>query len=302
MGIDGSAWRWRWLWMGLVGEDLRQASLRLVNEARRDHGLPPLELDPQLNAAAQDHADDMLRREYFDHEAPDGSTVMDRYLAVGGAPNHLVGENIAMCERCTRPPDQREMARLHHGWMNSPEHRDAILGAGFTRFGFAVAYDGQERRYAVQTFAGPGLSGTSPDAGRAKPLREGEITARFTEQINQLRQRQGRPDLQVAPELAKVARQLVPQDEMVLGSVDASALSALLPERRSWRRFQVISASCGGCGATVSAADVERFVSQWQENPEFAQLLLDQGLTALGVALAADGEGGKVAIAVLAGP
>ncbi|MGE0744399.1 MAG: CAP domain-containing protein [Rhodospirillales bacterium] len=128
-------------------------SLDLVNAARRNAGLPPLVADPALSRAARAHAADMLRRGYFDHRAPDGATIMDRYgfaIRGGGA----VAENIARCRRCPVPADARAVGRLHDDWMASPGHRRNILGAGFDRYGFGIAEAEDGTRYAVEAFAG----------------------------------------------------------------------------------------------------------------------------------------------------
>lgn len=128
-------------------------SLGLVNAARRSAGLPPLAADPALSRAARAHAADMLRRGYFDHRAPDGASIMDRYgfaIRNGGT----VAENIARCRRCQVPADARAVLRLHDDWMSSPGHRRNILGAGFGRYGFGIAETPDGTRYAVEAFAG----------------------------------------------------------------------------------------------------------------------------------------------------
>src|SRR5512134_3199673 len=51
---------------------LRSEALELVNEAREQHGLPDLQPRPELDRAAQAHAEDMLDRYYFDHVSKEG--------------------------------------------------------------------------------------------------------------------------------------------------------------------------------------------------------------------------------------
>src|SRR5512132_4135323 len=77
--------------------ELRSKALKLVNEAREQHGLPALQSRPELDRAAQAHAEDMLNRSYFDHVSPEGKTVFDRYVAAGGSRWRLVAENICRC-------------------------------------------------------------------------------------------------------------------------------------------------------------------------------------------------------------
>jgi uncharacterized protein YkwD len=104
-------------------EELRARALELVNQARREQGLQPLELGPNVNQAALSHARDMLRRNYYSHTSPEGETVQDRYVEAGGSKWRLTAENIARCAGCTSGPDTEAVERLHRGWMNSPEHR-----------------------------------------------------------------------------------------------------------------------------------------------------------------------------------
>src|SRR5690606_8599801 len=83
--------------MGLAAAQLSRAAetgdlqrlpplmLDLVNAERQERGLVPFQPDGTLDAAAQAHAEDMLRRDYYDHVSPGGQTVIDRYIAAGGS-------------------------------------------------------------------------------------------------------------------------------------------------------------------------------------------------------------------------
>jgi uncharacterized protein YkwD len=138
--------------------ELRSEALELVNEAREQHGLPALQSCPELDRAAQAHADDMLNRHYFDHVSPEGKTVFDRYVAAGGSRWRLVAENIGRCATCKGPPRVADVTRLQDGWMRSASHRENILSRGVTQFGFGMAAAADRGLYAVQSFAGPGIS------------------------------------------------------------------------------------------------------------------------------------------------
>lgn len=135
-------------------DGLRHLALQLVNEARAGQGLAPLRLDDALNRAAQAHADDMLKRDYFAHASPEGDSVRDRYRAAGGAPVRRVAENLGRSFDTTGPPAADVVRRLHDGWMQSPGHRENILRPNLDRFGFGFAAR-DAGSYAVQTFAGP---------------------------------------------------------------------------------------------------------------------------------------------------
>ncbi|MGE9739675.1 CAP domain-containing protein, partial [Mycoplasmoides pneumoniae] len=55
-----------------VGPPDAQEMLELVNQERTKVGVAPLRLDERLNASAQEKADDMQNRDYYDHKSPDG--------------------------------------------------------------------------------------------------------------------------------------------------------------------------------------------------------------------------------------
>lgn len=91
--------------------------LDLVNAERVAAGCPALTADPQLAAAATAHAVDMVARQFFDHESPDGSTPADRATAAGYS--GAVAENIAT--------GYASAEAVVAGWMDSEGHRANIL-------------------------------------------------------------------------------------------------------------------------------------------------------------------------------
>jgi len=111
-------------------EEVCSQMLKRVNAERASAGLPPLTLDPRLNAAAQRHAEDMLQRSYYSHISPDGSAPIDRARRSGYAAR-LVAENIA------RGPTSVD--EVMDNWLASPEHRRNLLHPGFTELGVGVA-------------------------------------------------------------------------------------------------------------------------------------------------------------------
>src|SRR5919106_2890150 len=58
--------------------EITRATLCLVNAERRDHDLRPLQMSSRLSAAARRHSRDMVRRQYFEHTAPGGLTLVQR--------------------------------------------------------------------------------------------------------------------------------------------------------------------------------------------------------------------------------
>ncbi|WP_233838462.1 CAP domain-containing protein [Thermosynechococcus sichuanensis] len=135
--------------------EIRAFALQLVNRDRQLNGLPPLVADELLTEAAQRHAEDMLKRQYFSHTTPEGRSPMDRFIALGGRGG--VGENIM--EQKGTPGwvlNYKLIERFQKGWMHREGHRQNILRPEFTRFGFGIALNSARGEvYAVQMFALP---------------------------------------------------------------------------------------------------------------------------------------------------
>lgn len=120
-------------------DEARAAVLCLLNQHRADAGLPALTEDASLEEAAEAHAKDMGRRDFFAHRNPDGINA-DRRIRRAGFDGRTTGENIAWGTGLEGSP-----ARIVDGWMESPGHRENILRPAFTRVGTGVGYDPPER-------------------------------------------------------------------------------------------------------------------------------------------------------------
>lgn len=108
---------------------IRQQMLVAVNQYRTSQGLGALNLDPDLDSAAQAHAADMAARGVLSHTGSDGSSAGDRVLRVGYRYREYA-ENIAQ--------GQASVAETVQSWIDSPGHRAnmllpavADLGVGF---------------------------------------------------------------------------------------------------------------------------------------------------------------------------
>ncbi|WP_163264016.1 CAP domain-containing protein [Chelativorans alearense] len=157
-------------------EGLRRASLAFVNEERARQDLPGLKLTTPINAAAQVHAEDMARRDFYSHRSPQGQDVADRYRANGGGLWDIIAENIASCIACRAPTEQ--LREFHAGWMRSPGHRRNILDPRVKSFGFGIASAGG-RLYAVQAFVGERGETVSQTIPPPVPMIAGRSAAAF---------------------------------------------------------------------------------------------------------------------------
>ncbi len=121
-------------------------TLCLLNAERARRDLRPLTVDVALSRAAERHARDMARRDFFAHESPEGTTPHQRILLAGDERPRMTGENLAFGEREAAAP-----AASVDGWMHSPGHRRNILRAGFAEIGIGIATRG-DRTYYATTF------------------------------------------------------------------------------------------------------------------------------------------------------
>lgn len=130
-------------------EAVRKAVLARVNEERRKRGRRPLVPDPRLDRAAQDHADAMLERTFYDHRDPEGDRAWERVVETGYRPRR-VGENIAKGIFSPREVVER--------WLGSEGHRRNTLSAGFREMGVGLAFGENAEGFEVlwvQVFATP---------------------------------------------------------------------------------------------------------------------------------------------------
>ncbi|MFD2829030.1 CAP domain-containing protein [Corticicoccus populi] len=124
-------------------EEYEQMNWYMLNAARIEYGLEPLEIDGEVSAVAKSHSTDMAEREYFDHDSPEGSTLKDR-VEDADIRYRLAGENIATGH--TSP------IFSHHSLMNSLDHRVNILNADYTHIGLGVDYSDEDVPYYTENF------------------------------------------------------------------------------------------------------------------------------------------------------
>ena len=107
--------------------EFEQEVFRLVNIARANAGVAPLQWHAGLGTVARNFSRDMYTRDFFSHICPDGTYPWDRMEAAGITGFWFAAENIA-AGRGT-PQD------VVDAWMNSPGHRENILAPEATHLG-----------------------------------------------------------------------------------------------------------------------------------------------------------------------
>lgn len=137
--------------------DFVQKVVDLTNAQRRANGLPELRVSGFLAQSAGSHADDMEKRNYFQHNSPEGLTPRDRMLGMGYDPNTFTGENIynGFGSDSFTSPDAAVT-----WWMASPGHRANILKAEYTEIGIGLAINPANGKHIyVQNFGSAPVTG-----------------------------------------------------------------------------------------------------------------------------------------------
>ena len=118
---------------------LRNSVVHLTNVQRVAHGCRALKYNQTLEKAAQRHANDMAKKNYFSHNSKDGTPWWKVIMRAG-----------------YKDPGGQNIARGFSGasgvvkaWLNSPSHRKNIMNCQFRTIGIGFNGDGD---YWVQDF------------------------------------------------------------------------------------------------------------------------------------------------------
>lgn len=123
------------------GSVAEQYLFNAANAERVERGLPVLQWDGALHAAAMLHAREMAARESISHQYS-GEADLAARAGRAGAHFSFVAENVAMAPNAVA---------IHSAWMESPHHRENLLDARADRVGISVLVRGHEI-YAVEDF------------------------------------------------------------------------------------------------------------------------------------------------------
>lgn len=114
--------------------------IRLVNEIRRENGLPALTYEWELARVARYKSQDMRDNRYFSHTSPVYGSPFDM-IKNFGISYRGAAENIAK--------GQRTPQAVVNAWMNSSGHRANILNSSYNKIGVGYVSDGN---YWTQMF------------------------------------------------------------------------------------------------------------------------------------------------------
>lgn len=125
----------------------------LTNDSRKVVGLPELEVNTKLQAAAQKKAEDMMKSQYFSHVSPAGKTAWD-FMNENNYQYLFAGENLAI--------NFKSAEDVTAGWLASISHKENILNEKYTQIGIGVTtgkFLGADSTIVVQIFGKPLRSG-----------------------------------------------------------------------------------------------------------------------------------------------
>lgn len=130
------------------------AIIKLTNQERESLGVNPLKENSQLNQAAYLKAQDMIKKDYFSHQGPEGESPW-HWFQETGYDYQYAGENLAIGFL-----DSKE---VYGAWKRSLSHRANLLNPNYQDIGIAVLggqFGEQETTLVVQLFGSPKIKTT----------------------------------------------------------------------------------------------------------------------------------------------
>jgi len=164
------------LFNGSSGPDIDARQLakkihNLVNKERTKKGLPALLWDESLHKVARKYSQDMVEKNFFSHNDPDGRSFNDRYKAEGIKCRLRIGdttcwgaENIAQANLFSSyyykygktffnwSTEDRIAESVLKLWMSSKGHKANILTPYFKRQGIGVVFSDDGKAYVTEDF------------------------------------------------------------------------------------------------------------------------------------------------------
>ncbi len=137
-----------------------QELLNFTNQKRAENGLQTLSNSPQLADAANKKASDMFAKNYWAHNAPDGTTPWV-FIKASGYNYVYAGENLARGFNSAND--------VVNAWMASPNHRANILSSNFKDVGFAVksgTLNGEQTFLVVQEFGSKNYAAVAKNSAK----------------------------------------------------------------------------------------------------------------------------------------
>src|ERR1700690_3850503 len=126
-----------------------QQLFTLTNQARASAGLPTLGWDATLAGIARWRSQDMATRDYFSHNIPPSGEMVFDVMDQQGYCYQLAGENIGW----NNYPDDQATDVVQNDFMNSPGHRQNIMGPAWNVAGIGAYKLADGRKFYRGLFA-----------------------------------------------------------------------------------------------------------------------------------------------------
>jgi uncharacterized protein YkwD len=130
-----------------VINQLERKAFDILNEKRKENGLPPVVWSEDMAKVARLHSENMAKFKFFSHAGLDGSMVSDRADSLGFSRWKAIGENIAY-NRGYENPVEFACQR----WMQSQSHRENILNPRWKEAGLGMAITAEGVYYFTEVF------------------------------------------------------------------------------------------------------------------------------------------------------
>ncbi len=127
----------------------KNALIEFTNQKRESLGIHSLKENSKLDEAAYLKANDILEKDYFSHQSPEGLSPW-YWFKKTGYNYQLAGENLAIGFL-----DSEEVIQA---WLDSPSHKKNLLEKNYEEMGIAVMkgeFGGNETTVVVQLFGTP---------------------------------------------------------------------------------------------------------------------------------------------------
>jgi hypothetical protein len=134
---------------GTFSAAAEQQLFGLTNQARASAGLPALRWDSTLAGIARWRSQDMATRDYFSHNIPPTGEMVFDVMDQQGYCYRLAGENIGW----NNYPDDQATDVVQTDFMNSPEHRQNIMGPAWKVAGVGAYKLADGRKFYTILFA-----------------------------------------------------------------------------------------------------------------------------------------------------
>ena len=147
---------------GFDQQKVEQLIHQKINNIRSQNNLPTFSYDSELVEIARKHSQDMIDRDYFSHNTPDGKTFHDRYQDYGYTCKNYGGENIAKAQwgvpirtnagEFNTVTNEAMAEAIVQMWMHSTGHKQNILIEAWKSEGIGVIKSKDNWVYVTQNF------------------------------------------------------------------------------------------------------------------------------------------------------